>query len=122
MRGVDATVKFATAAPDGVKRSSGAAVRFPTAVMGVSPAARSSWGWRGTCRARAYAEAPTRLVLVGAQHLRPQHRLVEAELTVELGHRLRLGRDVDHRVDALGVLEDSVGQPAAASDVDLVHL
>ena len=27
------------------------------------------------------------LVLVGAHHLGPQHRLVQAELTVELGHR-----------------------------------
>src|SRR6202011_2666846 len=97
MRGVDATVKFATAAPDGVKRSSGSAVRFPTTVMVVSPATRSSWDWRGACRARAYAAALTRdtdsfrmslcaamsllgeeprvksiiLVLVGAQHLRP---------------------------------------------------
>src|ERR1700736_4534822 len=122
MRGVDATVKFATSAPDGVKRSSGSAVRFPTTVMVVSPATRSSWDWRGACRARAYAAAPTRLVLVGAQHLRPQHRLVQAELTIELGHRLRLRGDVDHRVDALGVLEDLVGQPAAAPDVDLVDL
>ena len=35
---VDAIVKLATAAPDGVKRSSGSAVRFPTTVMMVSPA------------------------------------------------------------------------------------
>ena len=38
VRGVDATVKFATAAPDGVKRSSGSPVRFPITVMTVSPA------------------------------------------------------------------------------------
>ncbi len=38
VRGVEATVKFATAAPDGVKRSSGSAVRLPTRVMVVSPA------------------------------------------------------------------------------------
>ena len=37
-RGVDATVKLATAAPLGVKRSSGSAVRFPMMVMMVSPA------------------------------------------------------------------------------------
>src|SRR5262245_25439458 len=91
MRGVDATVKFATAAPDGVKRSSGSAVRFPTTVMVVSPATSSSWvlfalplpfGWevpprvRGALavcaklgRRRAYAAAPTDrhpLVLVSA--------------------------------------------------------
>ena len=45
MRGVDATVKFATAAPEGVKRNSGSAVRFPTTVMVVSPATSSSWSW-----------------------------------------------------------------------------
>jgi hypothetical protein len=38
VRGVAATVKLATAAPDGVKRSSGSAVRLPTTVMTVSPA------------------------------------------------------------------------------------
>ena len=43
IRGVDATVKLATAAPDGVNRSSGSAVRFPTTVIVVSPATRSSW-------------------------------------------------------------------------------
>src|ERR1700712_3753124 len=38
VRGVDATVKFATAAPEAVKRSSGSAVRLATTVMTVSPA------------------------------------------------------------------------------------
>jgi len=38
VRGVEATVKEATAAPEGVKRSSGSAVRFPMIVMMVSPA------------------------------------------------------------------------------------
>ena len=38
VRGVDAMVNDATAAPDGVKRSSGSAVRLPTTVMTVSPA------------------------------------------------------------------------------------
>src|SRR6188474_1336699 len=42
VRGVDATVKFATAAPEGVKRSSGSAVRLPTNVMVVSPAMKLS--------------------------------------------------------------------------------
>jgi small subunit ribosomal protein S6 len=45
VRGVDATVKFATAAPDGVKRSSGSAVRLPTTVMGVSPAMSGLQSW-----------------------------------------------------------------------------
>src|SRR3954463_6002451 len=48
VRGVDATVKLATAAPDGVNRSSGSAGRFPTMVRLVSPAAtRSSCAWYG---------------------------------------------------------------------------
>ena len=38
VRGVEATVKEATAAPEGVKRISGSAVRFPMMVMMVSPA------------------------------------------------------------------------------------
>src|SRR5690606_12095559 len=38
VRGVDATVKFATAAPAGVYLSSGAPVRFPITVIAVSPA------------------------------------------------------------------------------------
>jgi hypothetical protein len=37
-RGVLAMVKLATAAPDGVNRSSGSAVRLPTTLMMVSPA------------------------------------------------------------------------------------
>src|SRR5699024_7452872 len=42
VRGVDAMVKFATAAPDEVNRSSGSAVRLPTTVMMVSPAISAS--------------------------------------------------------------------------------
>jgi len=38
VRGVEATRKFATAAPDGVKRSSGSSTRLPTRVIVVSPA------------------------------------------------------------------------------------
>src|SRR3990170_4333404 len=38
VRGVDAIRKLATAAPDGVKRSSGSSTRLPTTVMTVSPA------------------------------------------------------------------------------------
>src|SRR5664279_4758766 len=46
IRGVDATVKSATATPDWVKRSSGSAVRFPTRVMAVSPDMMCSFGFR----------------------------------------------------------------------------
>src|SRR6478736_1217884 len=65
-RGVEATVKFATAAPEGVNRSSGSPVRLPTTVMIVSPAIS---------------------VGSGTDQLGPQDRLVEAELAVQLlGH------------------------------------
>src|SRR6201996_1742631 len=100
VRGVDATVKFATAAPDGVKRSSGSAVRLPTTVMTVSP---------------AMADLPR----VRAQDLGPQHRLVEVELAVQLEDGPGLGGEFDHRVDPLGVLVDLEGEPTLAPDVDL---
>src|SRR5688572_6058886 len=38
VRGVEAIRKLATAAPEGVKRSSGSSTRLPTTVMTVSPA------------------------------------------------------------------------------------
>src|SRR3954454_7741845 len=38
VRGVEAIRKFATAAPEGVKRSSGSSTRLPTTVIWVSPA------------------------------------------------------------------------------------
>src|SRR3954453_8684240 len=98
LRGVEATVKLATAAPEGVKRSSGSAVRLPTTVMTVSPAMS---------------------VDLGAHQLRAQHRLVQVELPVELGDGRGLGIDVDDRVDALDLLLDLVGEPATAPDVDL---
>src|SRR3954469_9262665 len=63
VRGVDAMVNDATAAPDGVKRSSGSAVRLPTTVMIVSPAMSA---------------------LVRADDLGAQDRLVQVQLTVEL--------------------------------------
>src|SRR5215212_9491089 len=125
MRGVDATVKFATAAPDGVNRSSGSAVRFPMTVMTVSPATSSSWVWRcarsqsqASLRSRSDVRQP--LVLVGPHNLGPQHGLVQVELAIQLGHRGGLGLHIDDGVDALGVLGDLVCQPATAPDVDLV--
>src|SRR3954451_21928795 len=98
VRGVEATVKFATAAPEGVKRSSGSAVRVPITVMTVSPAMS---------------------VDLGPHQLRAQHRLVQVELPVELGDGRGLGIDVDDRVDALDLLLDLVGEPATAPDVHL---
>src|SRR5690606_34927412 len=72
VRGVDATVKFATAAPEAVKRSSGSAVRLPTTVMMVSPAMSDS------------------LLGVRADDLGAQNGLVEVELTIQLAHEGRL--------------------------------
>src|ERR1700744_2984144 len=72
----------------------------------------------GTARGGAGASSS---VLVGAHHFCAQHRLVQAELTVELGHRRGRGLEIDHRVDALGMLRDLVRQPALAPDVDLLN-
>src|SRR5690554_1623738 len=120
VRGVDATVKLATAAPLGVKRSSGSAVRLPTMVMGVSPAMsgrpRSGGVWVGSvqqvCRGRRSG--------VAAQQLGPQDGLVEAQLAVQLLGGRGLGGHLDDRVDPLGLLLDLVGQATASHDVDLV--
>src|SRR3954471_8606932 len=87
LRGVLATVKFATAAPDGVNRSSGSLARLPMMVMTVSPAMRSLL-------------SSVASVGRGADHLGTQDRLVEVELAVELLRERRLGLHVDDRVDA----------------------
>src|SRR4051794_29340441 len=117
VRGVEATVKLATAAPDGVNRSSGSPVRFPITVMVVSPlmpAPRSSSNRSG------YRRYPRQGSGVRAQDLRPQHDLVEAQLTVELLGGVRRRGEVDDGVDALGLLSDVVRQTGATPDVDLV--
>src|SRR6476646_8819676 len=72
VRGVDAIVKDATAAPDGVNRSSGSAVRLPTTVMRVSPAMATSA--RDGRDGGALRLAP--------QHLGAQHGLVEPQLPI----------------------------------------
>src|SRR3954453_5063533 len=115
VRGVEATVKLATAAPDGVNRSSGSPVMLPITVMMVSPA--MSTPCFSSCRCRRGRGCSG----AGAQELGPQDRLVETELTVQLLGRGRLRRQVDDGVDALGLLLDLVGQTATAPDVDLVH-
>src|SRR3982751_6860166 len=67
VRGVEATVKLATAAPPGVKRSSGSSVTLPTTVMTVSP-----------------AMVALLLLLVRAHDLGAQNGFIESQLTVEL--------------------------------------
>src|SRR3954447_579705 len=119
VRGVDATVKLATAAPEGVNRSSGSAVRLPTTAITVSPAMGAASARGGGGRARGGGLRG--LLRLLAQHLGAQDRLVQAQLPVELGDGGRLGLDLEHRVDALGVLGDLVGEPALAPDLDLLH-
>src|SRR6476646_9393686 len=119
-RGVEATVKFATAAPAGVKRSSGSPVMGPMTVRIVSPAMKGvPWSvgqvwWNGWCRCRSGCSG------AGAQELGAHDRLVEAELAVQLLGRGRLRGEVDDGVDALGLLLDVVGQTTTAPDVDVV--
>ena len=94
VRGVEATVKFATAAPLGVNRSSGSAVRLPTTVMTVSPGHGS-----------AYLASGRMTLVRSTDSLRLSWRsssLTAAGSAVE----------VDDGVDALGLLVDLVGQPA----------
>src|SRR5690349_7271769 len=117
VRGVDATVKFATAAPDGVNRSSGSFVRLPMMVMTVSPAMwslLSSGGVVGQHRWRG-ASVGFRPDQLGAQD-----GLVQVELPVELLREVRLGLHVDDGVDALGLFLDLVGELAPAPDVDVL--
>src|SRR4051812_27373091 len=139
VRGVEATVKLATAAPLGVKRSSGSAVRLPTTVMTVSPATGSPrcslpavcgtssvWvrppRWRTSSTGEGWCRGPTvELAQLGAEDLRAQDRLVEVELAVQLLHDGRLGVEVDDRVDAFSLLVDLERQPAPAPHVDLLH-
>src|SRR3954462_7257980 len=132
VRGVDATVKLATAAPEGVKRSSGSSVRLPTTVMMVSPAMNAP-SWSRSVSRPSLPQAPTvgsvrpqasydacgdGSLAVGADDLGPEDRLVQRELAVELLDRVGLGVEGHHGVDALLVLLDLVGHAAAAPDVD----
>src|SRR5262249_49980119 len=47
--------------------------------------------------------------------------LVESQLTVQLGHGLRRGLEVDDGVDTLGLLVDLVREAPAAPHVELLH-
>src|SRR4051794_31817527 len=104
VRGVEATVKFATAAPAGVKRSSGSSVTLPTTVMTVSPAI-----------------FPPALLLIRTDDLGPQHGLVEPQLSVQFRHCRRVSSDVEYGVDALGLVVDLVGEPTSAPHIDLLN-
>ena len=111
----------ATAAPDGVNRSSGSAVRLPTTVMTVSPAIRRDFFASAFLACLGLGLLGLGLLRDRPQHLGPQHRLVQVQLAVELDHRGGLGAEVDDGVDAFGLLVDLERQPATAPDVDLLH-
>src|SRR3954470_9649767 len=96
VRGVEATVKLATGAPEGVKRSSGSAVRLPTRVMTVSPAMVVASGLRRGLAGLARGDL--------ADDLGAEHVLLQRQLPVELLDRVRLGVQVEQGVDPLGVL------------------
>src|SRR5258708_6402634 len=77
-RGVEAMRNFATAAPLGVKRSSGSSTRLPTMVMTVSPAAMSEFPRSRRSRGgTAVRGGAGWLARVGPDDLGAQHGLVE---------------------------------------------
>src|SRR3954464_625592 len=119
-RGVEAIRNFATAAPLGVKRSSGSSTRLPTSVMTVSPAAMGESLVLGGDGRSMLSSRKVGLALVRTQDLGAQHGLVEVELAVELLDGGGLGLEVDDGVDALGLLRDLERHPATAPDVDLL--
>src|SRR5215212_7674303 len=135
VRGVDATVKLATAAPEGVNLSSGSSVRLPMTVMTVSPAMTQPFGFGvsdssepqrcDTCEgSRAVlvdiSVLGSGLLHVGTCDLGAHNGLVERELTIELLDRGRLRLELDDGVDALVLLVDLVGEAALAPHVDVV--
>src|SRR4051794_26172160 len=87
VRGVEATRNFATAAPEGVKRSSGSSVRFPTTVMTVSPAMTISSrpGKRAFSQRLSEPSDKNGSARVRPDDLGTQDGLVEPQLAVELG-------------------------------------
>src|SRR5699024_12834679 len=66
--------------------------------------------------------APSIGSAVSPQDLSPDHRLVEVELAVELLDGVRLGGQLDHDVDAFGLLVDLVSEAPLTPDVQLVDL
>ena len=102
-------MKFATAAPRGVKRSSGSSVEV------------ADDGDDGVACHAARSRRPGRACVSG------RRTLVRSTASLRLSWRSSsltvagLGGQVDDGVDALGLLVDLVRQPAAAPDVDLLH-
>src|SRR5690606_36884476 len=129
LRGVEATVKFATAAPDGVNRSSGSAVRLPTTVMMVSPAkmnppdgcvgrpapapprsTRCRWPWgTGADRSVVRLEDPRTGVCV------PDLRVTGSQLVD------RCGRPLSDRLQPVSLIRPHV-PVAGVCDTRAVHL
>src|SRR5262249_9144398 len=83
---------------------------YGQAATPVRQSAPSRWGLAGTSSAD-----------VRANDLGTQYRLVESQLTIQLGHGRGRRLQVDDSVDALGLLIDLVRQAPAAPDVELLH-
>src|SRR3954452_25580170 len=113
---------LATAAPEGVKRSSGSSVRLPTTVMVVSPAMIFSSPLQIVSAGRLSEPPDKKRSSAGLRpdDFGPQDGLVEAQLTVQLGDGLRRGLQVDDGVDAFGLLVDLEREPSPAPHVELL--
>src|SRR4051794_37601226 len=127
-RGVEATRNLATAAPDGVKRSSGSSVRLPMTVIVVSPAMvtpRTHYRCRDSrCHTGVTRRNRTRSGVLAdfrTDDLGTQHRLVESQLTVQLGDGFWCRLKIDDGVDALGLLVDLIRKASTSPDVELLH-
>ncbi len=93
VRGVEATVKFATAAPEGVNRSSGSLVRLPITVIGVSPAMKCSWWW---CRRASLLVRRSNLTLTADTGRGSIHRRTrEGPVAQRVSGRITLVRSTD---------------------------
>src|SRR5690349_12166465 len=88
VRGVEAMRNLATAAPEGVKRSSGSSVKLPTTVMVVSPAMNFSSPLQSLTQRVSGPSDKNVSAGLGTDDLGTQDVLVEPELTVQLGDGL----------------------------------
>src|ERR671919_1466291 len=117
--------KFATAAPFGVYRSSGSSTRFPTMTT-----------WFPLAISITTSSLPSRPAMATAgsggedlcQLCRPLHDLVADDLIrqgqepLHLGDDRRLRTELDHGVDALGLLPDLEGETPLPPPVDVGNL
>ena len=91
VRGVEATVKFATAAPEGVKRSSGSLVRLPMMVMTVSPAMAGLPSSVGDLSRRRVDQRAARRALMGSGRISLVRRTASLRLSCRSSSFARSG-------------------------------